>query len=223
MSTATRLLVVACVFAAALAAGCENGAACSAPKVAGGENTAACATPKATDCGSRSACATPKAAECSSGSACATPKAAECNSRSACSTSKAACLDLVDTAVSTGNFNTLVAAVKEAGLVETLKGPGPFTVFAPTDEAFAKLPHGALDNLLANPDQLKEVLLFHVVPGKVLAADVVNLDQAVTAGGKLLPVHVSHGNVFVGEAKVVATDVKASNGVIHVIDTVLLP
>jgi uncharacterized surface protein with fasciclin (FAS1) repeats len=132
-------------------------------------------------------------------------------------------MDIVDTAVAAGSFKTLVTAVKEAGLVETLKSPGPFTVFAPTDEAFAKLPHGTLDGLLKDKEQLKAVLLYHVVPGKVMAADVVKLHSAKTAGGATVPVKVEHGKVFVGPAQVVKTDIAATNGVIHVIDTVLIP
>ena len=132
-------------------------------------------------------------------------------------------MDIVDTAVAAGSFNTLVTAVKEAGLVETLKSPGPLTVFAPTDDAFAKLPHGTLDGLLKDKEQLKAVLLYHVVPGKVMAADVVKLHSAKTAGGAVVPVKVEHGKVFVGPAQVVKTDIAATNGVIHVIDTVLIP
>lgn len=131
--------------------------------------------------------------------------------------------DIVDTAVSAGSFNTLVAAVKAAGLVETLKAPGPYTVFAPTDDAFAKLPEGTLESLLANPDKLKAILLYHVTPGKVMAADVVKLDRAPTAGGATIPVKVQGGQVYAGPARVVKTDIPASNGVIHVIDTVLIP
>jgi len=131
--------------------------------------------------------------------------------------------DIVDTAVSAGSFNTLVTAVKAAGLVETLKAPGPYTVFAPTDEAFAKLPQGTLDNLLKNPEQLKAVLLYHVTLGKVTASEVVKLDSAPTAGGAAIPIKVESGKVFAGPAQVVKTDIAASNGVIHVIDTVLIP
>lgn len=130
--------------------------------------------------------------------------------------------DIVDTAVAAGSFNTLVKAVQAAGLVETLKGPGPFTVFAPTDEAFAKLPPGALDALLQDKAKLQAVLTYHVVPGKVLAADVVKLKTAKTVQGQSLTVDTSKG-VKVGTANVVKTDVMASNGVIHVIDTVLMP
>lgn len=133
--------------------------------------------------------------------------------------------DIVDTAVQAGSFKTLVAAVKAAGLVETLKGEGPFTVFAPTDEAFAKLPAGTVENLLKpeNKDKLKAVLTYHVVAGKVAAADVVKLDSAKTVQGQSLAIKVKDGTVSVGNAKVVKTDIETSNGLIHVIDTVLLP
>lgn len=132
--------------------------------------------------------------------------------------------DVVDTAVGAG-FNTLVAAVKAAGLVETLKGPGPFTVFAPTDEAFAKLPKGTLDNLLKpeNKEKLKSILTYHVVAGKVMAADVVKLKKAKTVEGSEVKITVKDGKVMVDKANVVKTDVKATNGVIHVIDAVIMP
>jgi uncharacterized surface protein with fasciclin (FAS1) repeats len=132
--------------------------------------------------------------------------------------------DIVAVASGAGNFKTLVAAVKAAGLVETLQGKGPFTVFAPTDEAFAKLPAGTLDDLLKpeNKEKLKGILLYHVVPGKVMAAEVKTM-KAKTAGGKELSIKVEGGSVLVDNAKVVKTDVAASNGVIHVIDTVVLP
>ncbi|ACB74396.1 fasciclin domain-containing protein [Opitutus terrae] len=132
--------------------------------------------------------------------------------------------DIVAVASSAGNFNTLVAAVKAAGLVETLQGPGPFTVFAPTDEAFAKLPAGTLDELLKpeNKKKLAGILTYHVVPGKVMAADVKPM-QAKTVNGQTLAINVAGGGVTVNGAKVVATDVAASNGVIHVIDSVVLP
>ena len=132
--------------------------------------------------------------------------------------------DIVDTAVSAGSFNTLVAAVQAAGLVDTLKGEGPFTVFAPTDEAFAKLPDGTVATLLLpeNKDQLVSILTYHVVPAKVMAADVAT-GEAPTVNGKPLAVVVAGDGVMVGDARVVKTDVSASNGVIHVIDTVLLP
>jgi uncharacterized surface protein with fasciclin (FAS1) repeats len=131
--------------------------------------------------------------------------------------------DLVQTAVAAGQFTTLVKAVQAAGLVETLKGAGPFTVFAPTDAAFAALPAGALDQLLAHPEQLRAVLLYHVVPGRVTAEQVVKLDNARTAQGGSVAIQVSGGKVMVGGAGVVQTDVAASNGVIHVIDKVLMP
>jgi transforming growth factor-beta-induced protein len=133
--------------------------------------------------------------------------------------------DLVDTAVADGRFATLVAAVQAAGLVETLKGEGPFTVFAPTDDAFAKLPAGTVDDLLKpeNLEQLKSILLYHVVSGKVMAADVVTLTSADTVLGKPVTVKVDGGKVYINDAQVVITDIETSNGVIHVIDTVLLP
>lgn len=130
--------------------------------------------------------------------------------------------DIVDTAVAAGDFKTLVTAVKAAGLVDTLKSPGPFTVFAPTDEAFAKLPKGALESLLKNPDALKSVLLYHVVPGRVMAADVVKLKSTKTALGQSITIDASKG-VRVDQASVVKTDIATSNGVIHVIDAVIMP
>lgn len=131
--------------------------------------------------------------------------------------------DIVDTAVSAGSFNTLVKAVQAAGLAQTLKGPGPFTVFAPTDEAFAKLPAGSLEALLANPEKLKQVLTYHVVAGKVMASDVVKLKEAKTVQGSAAKVRVSDGNVYIDNARVVKTDIVCDNGVIHVIDTVIMP
>jgi len=133
--------------------------------------------------------------------------------------------DIVQTAVAAGTFNTLVAAVKAAGLVETLQSKGPFTVFAPTDAAFAKLPAGTVESLLANPKKLASILTFHVVPGKVMAADILKAKGAkpATVNGQSLNVVVSDGKVLVNGANVVAADVAATNGVIHVIDTVLLP
>jgi uncharacterized surface protein with fasciclin (FAS1) repeats len=132
--------------------------------------------------------------------------------------------DIVAVAAGNGSFNTLVAAVKAAGLVETLQGPGPFTVFAPTDEAFAKLPKGTVENLLKpeNKAKLVAILTYHVVAGKVMAADVTTM-KAKTVNGQSLDVKVTDGAVTVDKAKVVKTDVPASNGVIHVIDTVVLP
>ncbi|MEZ9039651.1 MULTISPECIES: fasciclin domain-containing protein [unclassified Vibrio] len=133
--------------------------------------------------------------------------------------------DIVDVAAENGSFNTLVAAVKAASLVETLKGDGPFTVFAPTDEAFAALPEGTVDMLLKpeNKDKLIAVLTYHVVPGKIMASEVMKLDSAVTVQGEAVMVGIDHGNVMVNKAQVVMADVEASNGVIHVIDAVLLP
>ena len=132
--------------------------------------------------------------------------------------------DIVAVASSAGSFNTLVAAVKAAGLVETLQGTGPFTVFAPTDEAFAKLPKGTVEDLLKpeNKEKLVAILTYHVVAGKVMAADVKTM-KAKTVNGQSLDVKVADGVVTVDKAKVVKTDVAASNGVIHVIDTVVLP
>lgn len=133
--------------------------------------------------------------------------------------------DIVDTAVAAGDFTTLAAALEAAGLVVTLKGDGPFTVFAPTDEAFAKLPAGTVESLLKpeNKDQLVAILTYHVVPGNVQAADVVKLTSATTANGSDVKISVREGVVFVNDSRVVATDIEASNGVIHVVDTVILP
>jgi uncharacterized surface protein with fasciclin (FAS1) repeats len=138
---------------------------------------------------------------------------------------RAAEKDIVDTAVSAGQFKTLAAALDAAGLVDTLKGNGPFTVFAPTDEAFAKLPDGTVENLLKpeNKDQLVAILTYHVVPGKVQAADVVKLDEAKTVNGKMVDIKVEGDTAMVNDAKVTKTDIIASNGVIHVIDTVIMP
>lgn len=133
--------------------------------------------------------------------------------------------DIVDTAVAAGQFNTLAAALGAAGLVETLKGPGPFTVFAPTDEAFAKLPAGTVDDLLLpeNKDQLVAILTYHVVPGTVMASDVVKLTEAATVNGNMIEITVDGGTVMINDATVTATDIAATNGVIHVIDSVILP
>ena len=131
--------------------------------------------------------------------------------------------DIVDTAVAAGSFNTLATALKAAGLVETLKGKGPFTVFAPTDDAFKKLPAGTLEKLLADKAQLTKVLTYHVVAGKVMAADVVKLSEAKTVEGSAVKISAKDGKVKVNDANVVKTDVGASNGVIHVIDAVILP
>ncbi len=131
--------------------------------------------------------------------------------------------DIVDTAVEAGSFTTLATALEAAGLVETLKGEGPFTVFAPTDEAFAKIPSDQLNALLADKEQLTAVLTYHVVAGKVTAADVVELDSATTVQGSDIDISVTDAGVMVDGANVVATDIMASNGVIHVIDTVIMP
>lgn len=131
--------------------------------------------------------------------------------------------DIVDTAVAAGQFNTLVTAVKAADLVDTLKGEGPFTVFAPTDEAFAKIPQETLAGLLKDKPALTGVLTYHVVPGKVMAADVVKIDSAKTVQGQSLTIDTTGGAVKVNGANVVKTDIVCSNGVIHVIDAVLLP
>jgi uncharacterized surface protein with fasciclin (FAS1) repeats len=131
--------------------------------------------------------------------------------------------DIVSTAVNAGSFNTLVAAVKAAGLVDTLQGPGPFTVFAPTDDAFAKLPAGTVDSLLKDIPQLKKILTYHVVSGKVTAADVAKLTSANTVEGSSVNINASNGSVKVNDATVVTPDVAADNGVIHVIDSVLIP
>ena len=133
--------------------------------------------------------------------------------------------DIVDTAVAAGTFNTLAKALQAAGLVETLKGKGPFTVFAPTDSAFAKLPAGTLESLLKpeNKQKLQRILTYHVVPGKVMAADVVKLNQAKAVSGDTIAVAAKGGSVTVDAARVTQADVPASNGVIHVIDAVILP
>lgn len=133
--------------------------------------------------------------------------------------------DIVDTAVAAGDFKTLATALEAAGLVDTLNGPGPFTVFAPTDEAFAKLPPGTLDDLLKpeNKQKLISILTYHVVAGKVLAKDVVKLHEAKTLNGQDVKITVDDGKVKVNDANVIKTDILCTNGVIHVIDSVLLP
>jgi uncharacterized surface protein with fasciclin (FAS1) repeats len=133
--------------------------------------------------------------------------------------------DIVDTAVAAGQFKTLAAALKAAGLVETLKGAGPFTVFAPTDEAFAKLPAGTVENLLKpeNKEKLVAILTYHVVPAKATSKDVAGMSTAKTVNGKELKLKVEDGKVMVDNATVTKADIEASNGVIHVIDTVLMP
>ena len=133
--------------------------------------------------------------------------------------------DIVDTAAADGRFQTLVAGVQAAELTETLKGEGPFTVFAPTDDAFARLPAGTLDELLKpeNKQTLTDILLYHVVSGNVMASDVVNLDSASTVLGKDVTIKVEDGKVFINDAEVIITDIETSNGTIHVIDSVILP
>jgi uncharacterized surface protein with fasciclin (FAS1) repeats len=133
--------------------------------------------------------------------------------------------DIVDTAVAAGNFNTLAAALQAAGLVDTLKGKGPFTVFAPTDEAFAKLPAGTVEDLLKpeNKAKLVSILTYHVVPGAVSSSEVVKMTSAKTVQGQSVKISTKDGGVMIDGAKVVKADVKASNGVIHVIDSVILP
>lgn len=133
--------------------------------------------------------------------------------------------NIVDTAAAAGSFTTLAKALTAADLVATLEGPGPFTVFAPTDDAFAKLPAGTLDDLLKpeNKAMLRRVLTYHVVPGKVMAADVVKISSATAVSGDTLSIKVSGGIVMLDKSRVVKTDIVASNGVIHVVDTVLLP
>ncbi len=133
--------------------------------------------------------------------------------------------DVLDVALEADDFNTLVTAVIEADLVAALKGDGPFTVFAPTDAAFAALPEGVLEGLLNDKEQLANVLLYHVVPGKVMAADVVTMDGAMadTLLGEKIEISIEDGMVYINNAQVITTDIEASNGVIHVIDTVLVP
>jgi uncharacterized surface protein with fasciclin (FAS1) repeats len=131
--------------------------------------------------------------------------------------------DIVDTAVEAGSFKTLAAALQTADLISTLKSEGPFTVFAPTDAAFAKIPKADLDALLSDKRALTEVLTYHVVSGKVMAADVVKLTQAKTVEGSPVKIKVVDGKVMINNANVSATDIAASNGVIHVIDTVIMP
>jgi transforming growth factor-beta-induced protein len=132
-------------------------------------------------------------------------------------------MDMVETAQADGRFTTLLAAAEAAGLVETLKGEGPFTLFAPTDDAFARLPAGTIEALLEDPDQLSAILLYHVVSGKVMAADVVELESAETVQGQPVSIRIEGDQVFINDAQVIITDIETSNGVIHVIDSVLLP
>lgn len=132
-------------------------------------------------------------------------------------------MSIVATAEAAGDFTTLLAAVEAAGLVETLEGEGPYTVFAPTDDAFAALPEGTVEGLLEDPEALGDILLYHVVPGEVTSDQVVTLESATTAQGSDLAIRVEGDSVFVNDAQVIVTDIQASNGVIHVIDAVLLP
>ena len=136
-----------------------------------------------------------------------------------------ASMDIVDTAVSANSFNTLVAALKAAELVDVLRGDGPFTVFAPTDAAFAKLPAGTVESLLKpeNKAKLQAVLTYHVVPGRYMAADVLQMSSAKTVNGNTFTVSMSGGNAMIDNARIIKTDIVASNGVIHVIDSVILP
>jgi len=131
--------------------------------------------------------------------------------------------NIVETAVEAGSFTTLATALEAAGLVETLANGGPFTVFAPTDEAFAKLPEGTLDALLQDKERLAAILTYHVVPGEVTAEQVVGIDSAETVNGREISITVVDGNVMINDATVTQTDIKASNGIIHVIDSVILP
>jgi uncharacterized surface protein with fasciclin (FAS1) repeats len=133
--------------------------------------------------------------------------------------------NIIETAVAAGQFKTLATALSAAGLADTLKGQGPFTVFAPTDQAFAKLPPGTLDSLLKkeNKDQLTAILTYHVVPGELMAADAAKLKEAKTVNGKTVRVNLSHGKIMVNDATVTGADIPASNGVIHIIDSVILP
>ena len=131
--------------------------------------------------------------------------------------------DIVETAIAAGTFKTLATALTEAELVSALQGDGPFTVFAPTDEAFAKLPKGTLESLLKDKEALKNILLYHVVPGNVSSKEVVKVDKAETLAGSNVNIKVKNGNVFINDSQVTTADVYASNGVIHIIDTVLLP
>ncbi len=133
--------------------------------------------------------------------------------------------DIIDTAVAAGSFKTLASAVTAAGLVDTLKGTGPFTVFAPNDEAFAKLPAGTVDDLLKDIPKLKAILTYHVVAGKVMAADVLKMDgqSATTVNGETLQISTTGGVKLNGNVHVTKTDIECTNGVIHIVDTVLLP
>ncbi len=171
-----------------------------------------------------SACAAPAAPAPAAPAATEAPAAAEPTAAPAEEAAMGDMADIVDTAVAAGNFTTLVAAIEAAGLVDTLKGEGPFTVFAPTDEAFAALPAGTVDALLADPTgDLTQILLYHVVPGKVMAADLSDGLTADTAQGAPVTFTIDGDSVKVNDANVVAADIEASNGVIHVIDAVIMP
>lgn len=146
----------------------------------------------------------------------------EMKDKAAAGMNEEAQLDIVDTAVAAGSFNTLAKALTEAGLIDTLKGEGPFTVFAPTDEAFGKIPADQLNAILADKEQLTAILTYHVVAGKVMAADVVQVESATSLQGGDLKVATADG-VTINNAKVIKADIETSNGVIHVIDTVLVP
>ena len=137
--------------------------------------------------------------------------------------SKSSKKDIVTIAVEAGNLTTLATALTETGLVEALQGDGPFTVFAPTDDAFAKLPEGTLEALINDKETLKKILLYHVVAGEVTSKEVVNLKRAETLAGKNINIKVKDGSVMINDSKIIGADIMASNGVIHVIDTVLLP
>jgi uncharacterized surface protein with fasciclin (FAS1) repeats len=197
-----RTVILALIGAAVAVSACSSsGAATPAP-----------ATPAATEAPASMA---PSEAPSESIAASESPMASE---------SAAAMKDIVDTATEAGSFKTLLTAATAAGLVDTLKGPGPFTVFAPTDDAFAKLPEGTLDDLLKDPEALRNILLYHVVQGKVTSDQVVGLTSADTVAGPAIKISTKDGSVYLNDTvKVVTTDIETSNGVIHVIDGVLLP
>lgn len=131
-------------------------------------------------------------------------------------------VDIVDTIIARGNFNTLVTAIQEAGLTDTLKGPGPFTVFAPTDEAFARIPQANLDALLNNTTELTDVLMYHIARGELTSENLIGQDSLETMGGQNLTI-TANGNVMVNNANVIEADIEATNGVVHVVDAVLTP
>ena len=171
-----------------------------------------------------SAAASPSAVPTAASTQSPAPATAAAPSTAPSASAAAMTKDIVETATEAGSFKTLLAAVKAAGLVETLQGTGPFTVFAPTDAAFAALPAGTLDGLLKDPAALKKILLYHVVSGSVTSDKVVGLTSAMSVEGAPIAIAVKDGTVYLnGSAKVVTPDVMASNGVIHVIDKVILP